>query len=971
MTDQTGGPDMPDAPAIANETQQKDRLQRDIDALFPILRKTDTSTQLAQLLNIVARGKTMGRPGYDMLQEFAARLKQTRAFDDLYVLTSEMNAEGLETQMTRRLEIQALVEMGVFETALDLVRPLLAGDVADKDPQKADDAREAYGLLGRIYKQMYVEAAAPSDPAKRAEPEALRLYLERSFNAYMHVWNEVKTVGTTYQAVNALAVAHMAQQSGLVDGDENAELKALAREILDTIAAAKDDNPWKEATRGEALVALGLFDGAARAYAAFAEHPKVDAFSLGASLRQLEEIWGLKGGDPLKGKPVRVLKAAVLAKLETVAARNTEDGKAPAALQSVNVRMTSSEIRLAQKDIDDLKQPPAAGMLAGVTGAAADALQKTFGDNSPISRRSIKRKLQLSSAVCRITGPRGGEMQGIGTGFAIRGDALFDAWGPAPVIVTNNHVVSSTGTMGGRRADVCKAEFMSDADEPLPVPLAEVLWESNIEAHDVTILKPGGALPAGVVPLADLVATPLGPHARDENGIGRCYVIGFPHANELSFSLADNILLDHDGPEGCVIETDASGRRVCRGARPEPVRVHYRTPTVEGNSGSPVFDADSITLLGVHHAGARDMRKLNNKPGTYAANEGIWIDSIREAIAQTVGKPATEGAGALPRLWGPPSFISSEAPVLPPKVDPGELVMPATAPSPKLFVPGSPGSPMPGISAYAPELIYPPGKADPADRRAAQLETVIGTDNRTRILDTQMSPWRMICAIRARWGSRLMIGTGCLIGEDTVLTAGHVVYASEFRQFAQHIEVIPGLSIERVRGELRPYGAAVARAVYAHDNWKSAFSPRFDVAVIRLDQPLGKSTGWFGLASRPPEELMEAWAHVTGYPGEMKEERPPGALADLAPQIASQLWHHAAPVESLENGRLFYKTDTTRGQSGAPIYMLSDAGQYATPTVVGVHAYGARSTPGVVGLANSGVWIDPDIFAKIREWSST
>ncbi len=273
-------------------------------------------------------------------------------------------------------------------------------------------------------------------------------------------------------------------------------------------------------------------------------------------------------------------------------------------------------------------------------------------------------------------------------------------------------------------------------------------------------------------------------------------------------------------------------------------------------------------------------------------------------------------------------------------------------------------------SAYATELIYEPGKARPEDRRAAQLETVIGTDNRTRILDTQASPWRMICAIRARWGSRLMIGTGCLIGEDTVLTAGHVIYSPEFRQFAQRVEVIPGLTIERVRGEQRPYGEVLAREQFAHENWKSSFSPKFDVAVIKLDKPVGKSTGWFGLASKPREELMDVWAHVTGYPGEMKEERPAGALADLAPQIAAQLWHHAAPVESIDNGRMFYKTDTTPGQSGAPIYVLPEAGQYATPTVVGVHAYGTRSTPGSVGLANSGVWIDPGIFAKIRDWSS-
>ena len=62
--------------AIIDEALQKDKLKGDIDALFPLLRKTDTTTQMAQLLNIVARGKTMGKPGYDMLKAFAERLNQ-------------------------------------------------------------------------------------------------------------------------------------------------------------------------------------------------------------------------------------------------------------------------------------------------------------------------------------------------------------------------------------------------------------------------------------------------------------------------------------------------------------------------------------------------------------------------------------------------------------------------------------------------------------------------------------------------------------------------------------------------------------------------------------------------------------------------------------------------------------------------------------------------------------------------------
>jgi hypothetical protein len=36
--------------------------------------------------------------------------------------------------------------------------------------------------------------------------------------------------------------------------------------------------------------------------------------------------------------------------------------------------------------------------------------------------------------------------------------------------------------------------------------------------------------------------------------------------------------------------------------------------------------------MAIHHAGGPDMRKLNGKPGTYEANEGINILAIVEEI---------------------------------------------------------------------------------------------------------------------------------------------------------------------------------------------------------------------------------------------------------------------------------------------------------------------------------------------------
>ncbi|UPJ49335.1 hypothetical protein IVB30_41460 [Bradyrhizobium sp. 200] len=63
------------------------------------------------------------------------------------------------------------------------------------------------------------------------------------------------------------------------------------------------------------------------------------------------------------------------------------------------------------------------------------------------------------------------------------------------------------------------------------------------------------------------------------------------------------------------------------------------------------------------------------------------------------------------------------------------------------------------------------GKAPPA-----VLESIIGEDERVRILDTDLMPWCMICNLRIEGPRGAAVGTGWLVGPRTLLTAGHCVY---------------------------------------------------------------------------------------------------------------------------------------------------------------------------------------------------
>ncbi len=117
-----------------------------------------------------------------------------------------------------------------------------------------------------------------------------------------------------------------------------------------------------------------------------------------------------------------------------------------------------------------------------------------------------------------------------------------------------------------------------------------------------------------------------GPDSGDgkrQRRLERAFVVGHPQRRILSFSLYDNLLLDHDKRPA---EADRKGCGDCR-------RVHYRAPTEHGSSGSPVFSGD-WNVIAVHHRGLEEMPRICPEKGFYPANEGIWIQAIIERIAK-------------------------------------------------------------------------------------------------------------------------------------------------------------------------------------------------------------------------------------------------------------------------------------------------------------------------------------------------
>jgi hypothetical protein len=340
----------------------------------------------------------------------------------------------------------------------------------------------------------------------------------------------------------------------------------------------------------EAALAVGNWAEAEALARAYLAHPATDAFAVAGTLRQLTEIWGLGDAPGAPGADlVRALRADLL-------------------------RREGGALTLSPGQLQDLAATPRA------------ALERVLGEPGIVTWEWMRTGLARAAAVGAVR--RAADGRRVGTGFLLRGSDLDPRLGAEPVFLTNAHVMSPDP--GDRAAvDGPGAEVLFEAGEAGSSASAhrvrEILWSSPVERLDACLarLDPVPARAPLPVHEAALLAPPAPGAAPDMEQ--RLYIVGHPLGGPLSFSIQDNVILDHEGPP--------AGKPSLEGR----VLLHYRTPTEPGSSGSPVFDPVGWRVVALHHAGGMVMRRLNGRGGTYPANEGIWIGSIRAALAARNG----------------------------------------------------------------------------------------------------------------------------------------------------------------------------------------------------------------------------------------------------------------------------------------------------------------------------------------------
>jgi hypothetical protein len=294
-------------------------------------------------------------------------------------------------------------------------------------------------------------------------------------------------------------------------------------------------------------------------------------FLIASTLRQFTEVWDLEA----KGERGKGIVAALRARL-------------------ASWEMTPSEIRNLRA-----QRAPEAGQLEAILG---DEGVKTY--------KWWKQGLDRAVAIAAVRQRLGTRK---GTGFLVRAGDIGLKPPDELVVVTNFHVVNEHGADGALSPEQAEVVFEAYDGNTVYAVADEIVWCSPPERHDTAVLRLTTSVPPRIVPLTIAKRLPL------VTGTAKVYIIGHPGGNDLAFSCQDNELLDHEGPPGTM-------------QIPGVCRVHYRAPTEGGSSGNPVFNDGLWQVIALHHKGGKSgMPRLNGKEGTYAANEGISIESIRVA----------------------------------------------------------------------------------------------------------------------------------------------------------------------------------------------------------------------------------------------------------------------------------------------------------------------------------------------------
>ena len=234
-------------------------------------------------------------------------LRNKRMFTQMQRVADALIQTGRDTFTIQRQHAQSLIDQGNYTAALAVLNQLIAetGKADNKNAKAAKENMELRGLLGRVYKQLYVNAN--NNSVRKAD------FIRRAIDAYEAVYNAAP--GTAlWHGINVVALVQRAKSDGIEDPAWPND-QELAQSILTLIQQRYDDREatiWQFATACEACVALQKPKEAMHWLSGYLRMPNVDAFEVASMLRQMKEIWRLNMHSEMGQMILPLLQAELL-----------------------------------------------------------------------------------------------------------------------------------------------------------------------------------------------------------------------------------------------------------------------------------------------------------------------------------------------------------------------------------------------------------------------------------------------------------------------------------------------------------------------------------------------------------------------------------------------------------------------------------------------------------------------------------
>lgn len=194
------------------------------------------------------------------------------------------------------------------------------------------------------------------------------------------------------------------------------------------------------------------------------------------------------------------------------------------------------------------------------------------------------------------------------------------------------------------------------------------------------------------------------------------------------------------------------------------------------------------------------------------------------------------------------------------------------------------------------------------------LYAIIGADDRVTIVNLSEFPYCAIAYIQATAEcGDTWYGTGFMIGDRWLLTAGHCAYCTKHASPVRNISIYFGF--KSIQNYAYRYDGVCS--VWVSDAVQNGYDfSEEDYAYIRLSTPIGDQTGFFGIVWGESSRVLESKEYYcAGYT-----------------EGAMKVGHDNVTVISKKY--ISYRIDTLPGDSGAPVFDENS-------NVVAIHTAGA------------------------------